>query len=98
MPTWHDPPEKTINDISNVLDELNAEVSTMPAFETVTGVPLEQLVEHATSVIASYLLATEDDDRPSPTDPITWVRVYCMAFVVGMKYGESRAETSHGIA
>jgi hypothetical protein len=91
MPVWHDPPEEELHGaLQSVWEELNKEVNTAPPFESVTGIPMDQLTEHAMKAITAFLSSDEVD----PQNPITWVRLYCMAFVVGMKYGESRVSNN----
>jgi hypothetical protein len=93
MPTWHDKPEDTLHDVlTKVFHELNEEVSTQPSFEAVTGLPMDKLTNHAAQAIMSYF---SDSDEADPTNPLTWIRLYCMAFVVGLKYGETIANQSH---
>jgi hypothetical protein len=88
MPVWHDKPEDTLHDVlMTVYQDLNTEVLTQPSFEAITGMSIDRLTNHAAAAIKAYL---ESNDQADPTNPLTWIQVYCMAFVVGMRYGEAR--------
>lgn len=86
MPIWHDPPVVVLNDaLAAAVDSIK--VDDDPPFEEITGLPADALVKHATEGIA-VLLST---NGLSPADPNSLVQLYCLGFVVGMKYGENRA-------
>jgi len=88
MPKWEAPPEDQLEDLlTRAWQELQHEVADDPPFEAVVGIPLERLMSHAVKAVASMVSA---ENAPAPTSPEFYIQVYCLAFVVGAKYGEHR--------
>jgi hypothetical protein len=89
MPKWHEPTKQKgeLTDVlSKIRSELVEEIAGDPSFETVTGISVEVMTEHALEAIAAFFATRERD----PGDPTTWAQVYILGFVVGTKYGESK--------
>jgi hypothetical protein len=89
MPNWH-VPTKDKGELTDVLSKIRtdlvAEIAGDPTFESVTGISVEAMSEHAIEAITAFF-ATKDRD---PSDPQVWAQVYVLGFVVGTKYGESK--------
>jgi hypothetical protein len=84
MPQWHDAPQSTLSSaLSEVWKDLNLETANGPEFEEVTGLSMQDFAEHAVEAIAAYFKRGERD----PTNPMTYVHLYAMGFVIGCKYG-----------
>jgi len=85
---WNDPPTVTINNAMDAaLNHLSEEVSDDPSFSEVTGLPREMLLNHAVQAVAVYAANNENADHDTA---MALVHVYCLGFVVGMRYGEQR--------
>jgi hypothetical protein len=85
---WNDPPTVMINNAMDAaLENLSSEVSDDPSFSEVTGLPREMLLKHAIQAVAVYAANNKEADRDTAT---ALVHVYCLGFVVGMRYGEQR--------
>ena len=81
MPEWGERPDVALDDsLHKVMEGLEDEVADNPSFDSVTGVPLDKMVQHASeaidTVFKNKLALTKDD----------LVQCYAMGFVVGMKF------------
>ena len=90
MPQWSDPPDKALKDaLHGVMQDLEDQVSDNPAFEEVVGLPMEKLVEHGVHAVTAFIARDQDAFQ----NPEAWIQIYCLGFVVGMKYGEQRKKS-----
>ena len=87
---WNDPPQIAIeNAMDAALMNLSDEVSDDPDFSEITGMPREMLLKHAIQAVAVYASTNSADKDNSAT---ALIHIYCLGFVVGMRYGEQRAK------
>jgi hypothetical protein len=87
MPTWHAPSEEMLNDaLSEAV--LAIQVDDNPPFQEVTGLEPGAFVKHAVEGVACMLA----NSGQQPFDPEALIQLYSLGFVVGMKYGEKRAQ------
>jgi hypothetical protein len=85
MPDWNDPPDQQIKDaLRQVLDDLGDQIDGNPSLWSVSGLEPEILQNHAAHAVATVLGRKSKD---ALADPNTWVQIYAMGFVVGLKYG-----------
>ena len=88
MPVWHDPPEVALKTaIDSAWRAVADEIEDDPPFEEVTGIPIEDLTKHATETVAGLMKSKNFQHEPA-----AYVQLYCMGFVVGMKYGEQKEQ------
>lgn len=88
MLTWSSPTEST--GLDKILSDLERQVRGNPTVEMVVGISDEELKQHALEAITTVMSSRDFD----PMDPETFVRVYCLGFVVGTKHGESLAKAN----
>ena len=92
MPEWGDKPETALtNSLHTVLESLEDEVADNPTFGAVTGVPLEQMIPHATEAIATVF-----GKKRSPLELDDLIQCYAMGFVVGVKFAAYQREHADG--
>jgi hypothetical protein len=92
MPEWNRKPDI---DLKSVLDvvvrDLEDQVSDSPPFPEVAGLEMSELAKNAAEAVAGYQQAMGET---SLNDPMAAMQIYCMGFVIGKKYGESRSNAS----
>lgn len=83
MPQWKQPSISRNNSaLSEVWLDLEREIQNMPPLEEVTGLSADELAAHAAEAVALFRRSTAS----SPSKAL--MQLYCLGFVVGMKYGE----------
>lgn len=88
MPHWNDPPTQTLgNAIAEAQQRVSDQIADDPPFEEVTGLPIQDLTNHATEAIMTMV---KNSGIPDDINVDKLVQLYCMGFVIGMKYGEQR--------
>lgn len=91
MPVWHERADTMLKGVlREVWEDLDHQIQDDPPFSEVTGLTADQMVSHATEAVGALLKTT----AASPADPQTMIQLYCMAFVIGVKYGERRVSDS----
>lgn len=85
MPTWRRAPDLD-DTLHRIMEQLGEEVADSPSVEEVVGISSERLSAHALEAIGQLT----GDRTASPLDPNFWVQLYCLGFVIGCKYGETR--------
>jgi hypothetical protein len=89
MPTWSQPPKNVLQTaLSSVCESLENEIAEDPSFEEITGLPVSALAENAVDAVSAFITR---DETPGPLDPNAWIQIYALGFIVGMRYGETRA-------
>ena len=91
MPEWRSKPMDLKSTLSSVIADLEDQVTDNPSFAEVAGLEMSEMVTHAAEAVAGYRQAVGE---VSMSDPITAMQIYSMGFVIGTKYGESRANAS----
>lgn len=87
MPQWNDPPQKLLEGaLKKTWEDLADEVESNPPVEDVVGLPTEELTKHAVEAIAMITAGEQMEVK----NPAILVQIYCMGFVIGTKYGESK--------
>jgi hypothetical protein len=87
MPNWQATPSTDL--LHTAIHEALAglDLSDDPSFDEVIGMSFDDITQHALQALTVLLSSNELD----PNDPSTLVQIYVLGFVVGTKYGESRA-------
>lgn len=86
MPRWHAPEGQSLDEaVDEVLATLD--LADDPTTEEVIGMTSPELVAHAVRAIAVLANAGQLNMH----DPNMITQLYCLGFVVGMKYGQSRS-------
>jgi hypothetical protein len=86
MPNWDVAPKVT--GLDEILLRLEQQIDSNPSVEEVVGLTDEQLRRHALEAIRT--IASAEDFNP--LNPDILARIYCLGFVVGMKFGEAKNE------
>jgi hypothetical protein len=86
MPEWGQKPETELdNALQKVLEGLEDEVADNPTFDTVTGIPLDKMIPHATEAISQVFGKNRSDLEDL-------IQCYAMGFVIGMKFAVYKKE------
>lgn len=93
MPEWGERPDLALDDsLHRVLDGLEDEIADNPTFQSVTGIPVDKMIKHATEAITIVF----DKKMAGSMTIEDLVQCYSMGFVIGMRFASYQKEHAGG--